>query len=60
LLIREPNRLRMRVHYKPGDDRRHGDQSSFFGIRPLIISWFYFSRILSRPMRHVILEIEPR
>jgi hypothetical protein len=35
VLIREPNRLRMRVHYKPGDDRRHGDQSSFFLYPPI-------------------------
>jgi len=56
LLIRQSNRLRMRVHSKPGDNRRHGDQSRFFCIGPLIISWSYFSRILLESMRHVILD----
>ena len=32
----------MRVHCKPGDNRRHGDQSSFFCIGPLIITGFTF------------------
>ena len=48
----------MRVHYKPGDNRRRGDQSSFFCIGPLIISRFYFSSILLEPMRHVILDTD--
>jgi hypothetical protein len=47
LLIRQSNRLRMRVHDKPGRRSPSGATNRIVSVYAyLVIRWFYFSRIL--------------